>query len=80
MKTKFSEEHKWSSREEKNSDSYRGNPKRPPSGPQRSIEKMPTQLEAFVISNNSSDTHTRYRLLSDYYVTAPQEVMASFHY
>lgn len=46
MKTKFSEEHNWSRREEKNSDSYRGNPKRPPSGPQRSIEKMPTQLEA----------------------------------
>lgn len=80
MKTKFSEEHNWSSREEKNSDSYRGSPKRPPSGPQRPIEKMPTQLEAVVISNNSSDRHTRCRLLSDYYVTAPQEVMASLHY
>ena len=71
MKTKFSKEHNWSSREEKNSDGYRGNPKRPPSGPQRSIEKMPTQLEAFAISNNSSGMHIRYRLLSDYYVTAP---------
>ena len=43
-------------------------------GPWQPIEKMPTQLDTFLLSINSSNTHHGPNLLSDYYVIAPQRV------
>ena len=74
MKIKFSAEYDLNSREEKKSDICSGNPKSLRTGPWRPVEKMPTQLDAFITCNNSSNTHYGYNLLSDYYVIAPQEV------
>jgi hypothetical protein len=74
MKTNFFAEYNWSRREKKKSDSCSGNPKRPHMGPWQPIEKMPTQLDTFILSINSSNTHHGPNLLSDYYVIAPQRV------